>query len=79
MLVDRFEPGHIDLAAMAAYSSCSVRWLRTRLNPLPHYEIEGTILVKREEFSRWLSSTDVVNPADYLTAIKLNGRALPSY
>ena len=54
MLGDFFEPGYFDLKALAAYSSCSVRWLRDRLvdrlHPLPHYRIEGKILVKREEF-----------------------------
>jgi integrase len=61
MLGDLFESGYFDLKALAAYSSCSVRWLRDRLvdrlHPLPHHRIEGKILVKREEFDRWLSSS----------------------
>jgi len=44
-----------------------------------HYRIEGKILVKREEFDRWVSDSHVVKSADYLTAIKLNRRALPRY
>ena len=71
MLGDLFEPGYFDLKALATYSSCSVRWLRDRLvdrlHPLPHYRIEGKILVKREEFDRWLSSSHVVNSADELS------------
>lgn len=74
MLGDLFEPGYFDLKALAAYSSCSscsVRWLRDRLvdrlHPLPHYRIEGKILVKREEFDRWLSGSHVVNSADGLS------------
>lgn len=68
MLGDLFEPEYFDLKALAAYSSCSVRWLRDRLvdrlHPLPHYRIEGKILVKREEFDRWLSGSHVVSSAD---------------
>ncbi len=67
---DGIELGYFDLKALAAYSSCSVRWLRDRLvdrlHPLPHYRIEGKILVKREEFDRWLSVSRVVSPADGL-------------
>ncbi|WP_413936733.1 helix-turn-helix domain-containing protein [Nitrospira sp. BLG_1] len=73
MLGDFFEPGYFDLKALAAYSSCSVRWLRDRLvdrlHPLPHYRIEGKILVKREEFDRWLSGSHIVNSADELSEI----------
>lgn len=73
MLSDLFEPGYFDLKALAAYSSCSVRWLRDRLvdrlHPLPHYRIEGKILVKREEFDRWLSGSHVVNSTDKLREI----------
>ncbi len=70
---DLIEPGYFDLQALAAYSSCSVRWLRDRLvdrlRPLPHYRIEGKILVKREEFDHWLSSSHVVNSTDGLIEI----------
>ena len=69
MLGDFFEPGYFDLKALAAYSSCSVRWLRDRLHPLPNYRIEGKILVKREEFDHWLASSYVVNSADELSEI----------
>ena len=64
------KPGYYDLTALAEYSSCSVRWLRDRLvdrlRPLPHYRIEGKILVKRDEFDHWLSAFRVVSPADEL-------------
>ena len=73
MLGDFFEPGYFDLRALAAYSSCSVRWLRDRLvdrvRPLPHYRIEGKILVKREEFDHWLSNSHVVTSTDELSEI----------
>jgi len=54
------------------------------LNPLisstvPHYRIEGKILVKREEFDRWMSDSHVVKSADFLTAIKLSRPALSRY
>lgn len=70
---DLIERGYFDLQALAAYSSCSVRWLRDRLvdrmRPLPHYRIEGKILVKREEFDHWLSGSHVINSADGLSEI----------
>lgn len=66
-------PGYLDLQALSAYSCCSVRWLRDRLvdrlRPLPHYRIEGRILVKREEFDHWLSACRVISPADKLDDI----------
>ncbi|MDF0674337.1 MAG: helix-turn-helix domain-containing protein [Nitrospira sp.] len=72
-LQDYIEPEYFDLQALAAYSSCSVRWLRDRLvdqfRPLPHYRIEGKILVKREEFDHWLSACRVASPADGLNDI----------
>ena len=53
------QPSFFDLKKLAAYSSCSVRWLRDRLadrnNPLPHYRVEGKILVKVEEFEQWMA------------------------
>jgi hypothetical protein len=52
------ESGYFDLQALAQYSCCSVRWLRNRLvdhhQPLPHYRVGGKILVKCEEFDRWM-------------------------
>jgi hypothetical protein len=67
------DPGYLDLQALAAYSCCSVRWLRDRLvdrlRPLPHYRIEGKILVKREEFEHWLSACRIASPADGLNDI----------
>lgn len=66
-------PGYFDLQALAIYSCCSVRWLRSRMTdhtqPLPHYRIEGKILVKREEFDQWLSAFRIVSPADGLNDI----------
>ncbi|WP_447975373.1 helix-turn-helix domain-containing protein [Nitrospira sp. Kam-Ns4a] len=52
-------PAYLDLRALAAYASCSVRWLRARLadaaHPLPHYRIGRKLLVKREEFDVWIA------------------------
>jgi len=51
-------PSYLGLKALSSYSSCSVRWLRDRLiddrNPLPHFRIEGKILVKVDEFDQWM-------------------------
>lgn len=53
------QPGYLDLKGLAVYASCSVRWLRDRLvdrvHPLPHHRVEGKLLVKREDFDRWIS------------------------
>ena len=81
---DSIEPEYFDLQALATYSCCSIRWLRDRLvdrlRPLPHYRVEGKILVKREEFNRWLSASRVVSPADGLDDIveSVMGQMRPS-
>jgi hypothetical protein len=51
---------YFSLRALAAYSSCSVRWLRDRLtdphHPLPCYRLPGgRILVRRSEADAWLA------------------------
>jgi len=57
--IDIASAGYLDLRSLAAYSSCSIRWLRDRLTdssaPLPHYRVEGKILVSRAEFDMWMS------------------------
>lgn len=57
--IDIASAGYLDLRSLAAYSSCSIRWLRNRLTdssaPLPHYRVEGKILVSRAEFDMWMS------------------------
>ena len=54
------QAGYFDLRALAAYSCCSVRWLRDRLAdrtyPLSCYRVEGKLLVKRIEFDEWMAS-----------------------
>ncbi len=49
----------LDLRALAAYSSLSVRKLRDHLDdaghPLPCYRVGGKILVRRSEFDAWIS------------------------
>ncbi len=72
-LQDYIEPKYLDLKALAAYSSCSVRWLRDRLvdrtRPLPHHRIGGKLLVKREDFDLWMSAFRMVSAADDVSAI----------
>lgn len=67
------QPSFLDLKTLAAYSSCSVRWLRDRLvdraNPLPHYRIGGKLLIQRNEFDQWMEEHRVVHPADELSQI----------
>jgi hypothetical protein len=67
------EPDYFDLRMLAAYSSCSVRWLRDRLvdqaHPLPHHRIGGKLLVKKDDFDRWMEAHRVVRPSDRLSRI----------
>jgi hypothetical protein len=50
----------LDLRALSAYSSLSVRKLRDLLEdpgrPLPCYQVGGKLLVRRSEFDAWVSS-----------------------
>ncbi len=63
-------PGYLDLKALAAYSSCSVRWLRDRLAdplaPLPHHRIGGKILIRREDFDVWINQFRTIRPSTQL-------------
>ena len=67
------DPSYLNLRMLAAYSSCSVRWLRDRLvdrvHSLPHYRVGGKLLVKRDEFDRWMEGQRVVRPSGQLTQI----------
>ena len=70
---DFLKIGYLDLKALAAYSSCSIRWLRNRLidrlHPLPHYRIEGKILVRREDFDQWMSSFRILSQMEGVSEI----------
>jgi hypothetical protein len=61
------EPTYLTLKSLARYSSCSPRWLRSRLvdshHPLPHFRIGGKILVKRGDFDEWIARHQVVRRA----------------
>jgi hypothetical protein len=50
---------YLSLRSLAAYSGCSIRWLRDRLvdasHPLPCYRVEGKVLVRRSEFDVWIA------------------------
>lgn len=71
--LDAVQASYLTLKMLAAYSSCSVRWLRDRLcsraHPLPHYRIEGKVLVKREEFDQWMADCRTVQSADDLSSL----------
>jgi hypothetical protein len=52
---------YLTLRALAAYSGCSVRWLRDRLvdpaHPLPCFRLPGgKVLVRRGQFDTWISA-----------------------
>jgi excisionase family DNA binding protein len=65
--------GYLSLKALAAYASCSVRWLRARLvdqsDPLPYYRVGGKVLVKRDEFDRWMAQHREFCPSGQLDQI----------
>ena len=65
--------GYLDLKALAMYSSTSVRWLRYRLTdktaPLPHYRIGGKVLVRVQEFDRWMAGYRTCPQPDELERI----------
>ena len=66
-------PGYMDLRGLAAYSSCSVRWLRDRLAdraaPLPYHRVEGKILIRKEDFDQWINQYRTLQPPDELASI----------
>lgn len=68
-----YQPEYLDLKTLAAYSSCSVRWLRDRLvdraHPLPHHRVEGKLLVKKEDFDRWIDAYRVCQQPQELDRI----------
>jgi hypothetical protein len=67
------EQTYFTLKSLVAYSSCSSRWLRSRLvdseHPLPHFKIGGKILVKREEFDEWITRHRVIRHANAINDI----------
>jgi hypothetical protein len=64
---------YLSLRGLAAYSSCSIRWLRAQLgdphHPLPCYRLPGgKILVRRSAWDAWLARYRQVGRAD-VTAV----------
>ncbi len=69
-----FTPSYLDLKNLAAYSSCSVRWLRDRLTdsraPLPYHRVGGKILVRKDDFDLWMSGFRTIEaPTDIETIV----------
>jgi hypothetical protein len=64
---------YLSLRGLAAYSSCSIRWLRAQLgdprHPLPCYRLPGgKILVRRSTWDAWLTRYRQVGRAE-VTAV----------
>jgi hypothetical protein len=59
---------YLSLKALAAYSGLSVRKLRECLRhpsrPLPHYRVDGKILVRGSEFDAWIAAYPRIGDAD---------------
>jgi hypothetical protein len=55
---DTSDAAFLDLRGLSRYSSLGVStlrgYLKLRKDPLPHYVIRGKILIRRDEFDRWL-------------------------
>jgi hypothetical protein len=51
---------YLSLKALATYGGLSVRKLRDCLRhpsqPLPHYRVDGKILIRRSEFDLWIAA-----------------------
>jgi hypothetical protein len=64
---------YFSLKNLSAYSDLSVRTLRTLLsrpvNPLPHYRLDGKILIKKSEFDTWLIQYRRASPPQDLDTI----------
>ena len=59
---------YLSLKALATYSELSVRKLRNCLrhpnHPLPHYRVDGKILIRRSEFDIWIAAYRRVGDPD---------------
>jgi hypothetical protein len=59
---------YLSLKALATYSGLSVRKLRNCLrhpsHPLPHYRVDGKILIRRSEFDIWIAAYRRVGDPD---------------
>jgi Helix-turn-helix domain len=59
---------YLSLKALATYSGLSVRKLRNCLrhpsHPLPHYRVDGMILIRRSEFDIWIAAYRRVGDPD---------------
>ena len=60
---------YLSLRALATYSGCSTRWLRSQLGdlhtPLPCFRLPGgKILVRRSEFDGWIARHHQVGRPD---------------
>lgn len=68
----------LSLRALAAYTSLGERtlrgFLRDPVNPLPHYQVGGRILVRRSDFDSWIEiHREPATSADDLVAKILSG------
>lgn len=77
---------YLSLRALAAYSGCSVRWLRDRLvdahHALPCFRLPGgKVLVKRNDFDAWMAQYRQVGRADVERVVSdvLNGLRSPGH
>lgn len=62
----------LSLRGLAEYSGLSVRKLRAclthPLTPLPHYRVDGKVLVRRSEFDTWMQAFHHTPDVDRIVA-----------
>ena len=47
-------PGYLTWEGLASYSSCSKRWLQHRMPSSLRFRVGGKVLIKVEDFDRWM-------------------------
>lgn len=70
--MEQFDEQYYDLRQLSKYSSMGVSTLREYLRrrpQIPHFKLNGKILVKRSEFDAWMENFRANDEADINTAV----------
>ncbi len=51
---DETKPGYLTWRALAAYSSCSKRWLQSHVPHSLRFRVGGKVLIKAQDFDGWM-------------------------
>jgi len=47
-------PGYLTWQGLAAYSSCSKRWLQSHVPHSLRFKVNGKVLIKAQDFDGWM-------------------------